>query len=245
MKRKCPYCGRRISYVSAFSSRRKAEFVCGRCGKESRIRIKKRVIPIFIAFAAVSIAIMILWITNDLSYNPLGILLVAIPLIIFTFVSPCFVRFEPLKKYKKSMEAKKAGKEFSDSLTSTAEESDLMSGSTDNKFKINSDVFNKIKAERTAAREKNNGENSFSDSNEINTQSADDNEKRYAHVIEDVSENRATTDAPLKKIHSDSNKNVRRHYIPQVDDDSDDDDVKEYVKGEKKDGNKYSANRRF
>jgi transposase-like protein len=53
--RKCPYCGRRISYTSAFASRRKAEFVCQKCGKESKVVVNKKVILIFVV-AAVSVS---------------------------------------------------------------------------------------------------------------------------------------------------------------------------------------------
>lgn len=56
------------------------------------------------------------WILAGLVSNPLGILLVAIPLIIFTAASPNFVHYEPYKKYRKSMEAKKAGIAYSDNL---------------------------------------------------------------------------------------------------------------------------------
>lgn len=80
--RKCPYCGRRISYTSAFASRRKAEFVCQKCGKESKVVVNKKVILIFVVAAVISLAIMAGWIMAGLVSNPLGILLVAIPLII-------------------------------------------------------------------------------------------------------------------------------------------------------------------
>ena len=114
--RKCPYCGRRISYTSAFASRRKAEFVCQKCGKESKVAVNKKVILIFILAVVISLAIMSGWIMAGLSSNPLGILLVAIPLIIFAALTPSFVHYEPFKKYKKSMEAKKAGIAYSDNL---------------------------------------------------------------------------------------------------------------------------------
>ena len=42
--RKCPYCGRRISYTSSFASRRKAEYICQKCGKESKVAVDKKVI---------------------------------------------------------------------------------------------------------------------------------------------------------------------------------------------------------
>ena len=46
--RKCPYCGRRISYTSSFASRRKAEYICQKCGKESKVAVDKKVILFFI-----------------------------------------------------------------------------------------------------------------------------------------------------------------------------------------------------
>lgn len=114
--RKCPYCGRRISYTSSFASRRKAEYICQKCGKESKVAVDKKVILFFIVAVVISLAIMAGWILAGLVSNPLGILLVAIPLIIFTAASPSFVHYEPYKKYRKSMEAKKAGIAYSDNL---------------------------------------------------------------------------------------------------------------------------------
>ena len=85
--RKCPYCGRRISYTSSFASRRKAEYICQKCGKESKVAVDKKVILFFIVAVVISLAIMAGWILAGLVSNPLGILLVAIPLIIFTAAS--------------------------------------------------------------------------------------------------------------------------------------------------------------
>lgn len=96
--RKCPYCGRRISYTSSFASRRKAEYICQKCGKESKVAVDKKVILFFIVAVVISLAIMAGWILAGLVSNPLGILLVAIPLIIFTAASPSFVHYEPYKK---------------------------------------------------------------------------------------------------------------------------------------------------
>ena len=80
--RKCPYCGRRISYTSSFASRRKAEYICQKCGKESKVVIDKKVILFFVVAAVISLAIMAGWILAGLVSNPLGILLVAIPLVL-------------------------------------------------------------------------------------------------------------------------------------------------------------------
>ncbi|MGN0509405.1 MAG: hypothetical protein ACI4GX_09215 [Ruminococcus sp.] len=238
--RKCPYCSKRISYVSAYASRRKAEYVCERCGKESRVVINRKVIPAFVLAAVIAVAIMTGWIFAGLADNPLGILLVAIPLIIFTVISPKFVKLVPLKKYKKSMEARKAGIEYSDNLvTAELEENEGYtfgaSADTGSGFKINSDVFNTIKAERNAAREKLMDDELISDSSEIKKPA--ESSESYVPVIKDVSEKHSSDDIPLKKIHSDSSVNMTRtrHYIPS----------QEEKEPKKPDGNRYSANRKF
>lgn len=244
--KKCPYCGRRISYVSSFSSRRKAEYVCERCGKESKVSINKTVILVFAAAAAISLVIMAVWIFAGLLNNPLGILLVATPLIIFAALSPKFVYFEPLKKYKKSMEAKKEGIAYSDNLiTSELDEGNTFSfpavctsaGDSGDEFKINSDIFNKIKAEKTAARERlGKDENEIiSDSGKIKEENSE-----FVPVIDSVSENHTNTDAPLKKLHSESSHTaVRRssHYISENGDST--------QQRRRTDQNRYSSNRKF
>ena len=101
--RKCPYCGRRISYTSSFASRRKAEYICQKCGKESKVAVDKKVILFFIVAVVISLAIMAGWILAGLVSNPLGILLVAIPLIIFTAGSPQIVLYQPDQKTKKQV----------------------------------------------------------------------------------------------------------------------------------------------
>ncbi len=235
--KKCPYCGKRASYISLFASRRKGEYVCERCGKESRGVISNKIFIAFSVTAAISLIIMTLWIFAGLINNPLGILLVAIPLIVFAIFSPNFVNYLPLRKYKKSMEAKKAGIEYSDNIIAAElEDKDSFSSSASlensTKFQINSDVFNKIKAERNAAREKLKGDDIISESSKINS------EGNYVPVIENISENHSYDDAPLKKIHSDNSYNVsrNRHYIDNQTDNSE---------KKKPEGNRYSANRKF
>lgn len=253
-KNRCPYCGRRVTYGARFSCRRKAEYVCSHCRKESKVSINKKVILVFIICAILSASIMIAWIMLDLTSNPLGILLVAIPLIIFGLVSPNFVRFDPLKKYQKSMEAKRAGIEYSDNLTVSELDDEIGYAEGSNQFQINNDVFNKIKAERNAAKSQPANEDLVSDSAEFNT--ADKKENSYVEVMSDVRENHSVSDdAPLKKIHSEGSKiNRSRHYI---DDTSTEEgyksDNKEKINDsennksekEKSETNRYSANRRF
>lgn len=238
--KKCPYCSKRISYVFAYASRRKAEYVCERCGKESKVVVNRKVVLAFVLSAVISVAIMAGWIFAGLAHNPLGILLVAVPFIIFTVISPKFVKFVPLKKYKKSMEARKAGIEYSDNLmTSELEENEGYtfgaSADTGSDFKINSDVFNTIRAERNAAREKLKDDELISDSSEIKKPA--EKSESYVPVIKNVSEKHSSDDVPLKKIHSETTPRMSRtrHYIPE----------QEEKEPKKPDGNRYSANRKF
>lgn len=255
--KRCPYCGKRMSYFSVFASRKKGEMTCSRCGKNSKVHISRKIMIIFAIFALMSLAVMAFCIFAKILYNPFSIALVAIPLIIFMFVTPMFVSYEPFKKYKPSMEARKAGIEYADNLTAdefdikepvtifssektqTASETETIAGTSD--FSINSDVFNKIRAERNAARINLNADSGGDETKVVSSVE----KKNYVPVIKDVSENHASTGAGLKKIHSDSaQQSVRRnrHYIK-----GQEEIESEIQKDEKRrtDGNRYSANRRF
>ncbi len=204
-KKKCPYCGRRVPYSVCFGRRRKAEFVCPRCGRESRVYISRSVIFAFLICAILSIALFVLWVYLKLTYNPLGIAAVALPLIIFGLISPRFVNFEPLKKYKKTMEAKRAGIAYSDNLAVSELDNEFSGLDSGSGFRINSDVFNQIKADRSASREQ-------ISENELSSTS-DKVERPIVHVIDDVSEDHAVDNAPLKKLRSDGSRTRNRHYI--------------------------------
>lgn len=96
-------------------------------------------------------------------------------------------------------------------------------------------MFNKIKAERTAAREKLQNTGTISNSSKIETE-----EKNNVPIIYNISESHTSTDAPLKKIHKEQSVVTRtRHYIPEQEDLS----ATKVIK--KPAGNKYSANRKF
>lgn len=254
-KNRCPYCGKRISYGEKFSYRRKAEYVCPRCGKESRVIINKMVILIFVICAVIAALIMTAWIYFDLVSNPLGIVAVAFPLIIFGLMSPNFVRFEPLRKYQKSMEARRAGIAYSDNLSISEldEEVGYVEGS--NQFQINNDVFNKIKAERSATTVKTTNSDLVSDSKELENNNINNNEpdlpkQPYVEVMGEVRENHsAADDSPLKKIHSEGTRiNRSRHYIDVPEEAQQapvQDGYSDNNKTEKAEPNRFSANRRF
>ncbi len=231
--KRCPYCGKRVPYFSAYMSRRKAEYVCSRCGKESRVAIRKAVIVAFIICAIISVGIFAAWVIMKMTSNPLGIALVALPLIIFLIISPKYVTYEPLKKYKKSMEARKAGLEYSDSFAIGSIDDEISSVSdATGQFKINADIFNEIKSERNSSKNQAESDNIVSNSDQIEAR-----KESYVDVNDNVRASHSSDDAPLKKIHSEGARiNRTRHYIPVEEPEEE---------PQKPSGDKYSANRKF
>lgn len=255
--KRCPYCGKRISYLSVFSSRKNGEYTCSRCGKNSKVYVSRKIVPAFGIFVFMSLAVMAVCIFTKILYNPFVIALVAVPLIIFMFISPAFVSYEPFKKYKQSMEARKAGIEYADNLTADEFEikennpvfqqvkkpiiSEPEPDEDEDEFKINSDVFNRIKAERNAARIDLNNDNDTDRTRAVSTVRKSD----YVSVIKDVSEEHASTGAGLKKIHSDAERNSvkrTRHYISY---ENEAENVPQKSERSRANSNRYSANRKF
>lgn len=237
--KKCPYCGRRISYMSGMLSRRKNEYVCTRCGKESKVVVNKFIFLFFALMVLVAAGIMAFWIYQDKISNPMGIIYVSVPFVIFMFANPSFLKYLPLKKYKKSMEAKKAGRVYSENIAGDiTEEFDFTKSSMGDTsgYEINSNVFDSVKKKRVEQRMQLQLENSGDD---IESSQKIDKTRSFVPVISDTSENHASMDAPLKKIHNDSEKiyTRSRHYIPTEEKAEDEE--------KKADNNKYSANRKF
>lgn len=241
-RKKCPYCSNRVGYVSLFSSRRKGEYVCKECGKESKVIIDKKIFVGFAVAAIISVAIMVCWFLLGLISNPLGIVLVAVPLVIFAAFSPASVCYEPLKKYKKSMEAKKAGIEYSDNLTAGEVDSTEWTGSASiedtSSFTLNSELFNSIREKKNAERVKSRTTVFEPVSGDVEHPQEESSEQGFVPVINDVSENHSSSsDVPLRRIHHEvrSAPSRARHYIST---EERNDDSTDEVKS-------YSGNRRF
>lgn len=139
---KCPYCGRRMSYSSAFMSKSKGEYKCSRCKKESNIYINKKIWLAFTLTFMVAAIIMTIVIMKTATKSPFMFLFVMIPFLIFYIFVPFFVRLRPLKKYREfvSQQQKFIKPEILPPITDSEFE---QSGPV-----INTDVFNQIKAKR-------------------------------------------------------------------------------------------------
>lgn len=134
------------------------------------------------------------------------------------------------------MEARRAGLEYSDSFAigSLDEEKNSALEST-GQFKINAEVFNKIKSERSSAREQAESNNIVSHSDHVGEKKP---KERYVTVNENVRERHSSDNSPLKKIHSEGTRiNRTRHYILTPEPEEEQTDNNE--------GGKYSANRKF
>lgn len=249
--KKCPYCGRRISYFNIFLEKRKGEHVCFRCGKESRIVVNKLIFLFFLVAILISATITALWIALGYYDNPLGIILVAIPLFIFYMLTPRFLKVLPLKKYKKSMEAAKAAREYSTEMqfkknlgnNISTVESNLTPITKEENFEINEDIFSSIKTNRKKPEISESSHNSNPVPQSTVIVNKDKNDK-FVPIIENNREAHASSskDIPLQKIHKEKPLYTGRPvYYPE-------ETVAEDNQPEKKrktDGTKYSANRKF
>jgi CXXC-20-CXXC protein len=140
---KCPYCGRRLSYPSAFMYKSKGEYECTRCKKKSNIYIDKKMWLVFLLTFMVALIEMILIIMFVAEKSPLAFLLIMIPFAIFYFFVPFFVRLRPLKKYKEFVSQQQKYSSRPEMMASLSESEYSNKGPM-----INTDVFNQIKAKR-------------------------------------------------------------------------------------------------
>ena len=268
--RKCPYCGKRISYFVMFEEKRISEHICPRCGKESKIVVKKNIFASFLVAIIISAVIAVMWIGLGYMNNPWGVVLVAIPLLISYLLSPKFIRVLPFKKYKKSMEATKAGREYSsemkykENLGNTVNEAVIPSAVSgeESAFTINEELFSSIKSNRKkpVADDTANDDGVSGSTVIVPGKKADDagvsgstviiEDKKAENFVPIIENNReahasSSENVPLQKIHRERPQYERPpqpflNYHTQ----------EEYYsppaeKKKRQEGSKYSANRRF
>ncbi|MCH5298516.1 MAG: hypothetical protein J1E96_02015 [Ruminococcus sp.] len=173
--KKCPYCGRRISYFTIFHEKKHGLYTCTRCRKESKIKTDFRLIVAFIAMCLAVVIFMLLWFNSKNYNNFAGVVIIAIALIIFYFLTPLFVRFVPLKKYRKN-----------------TEEQTIDSVDNEN-FHFNRAAFEKVKQNRAAKRPE-------SDESRADKVVEQIESEPYVPIIRDVSSSHASSDAPLRRV---------------------------------------------
>lgn len=154
---KCPYCGKPLSYFQALLIRKRGEYFCNKCKKDSNIHIKKTIfIPfIFVLIFALMVLFVYLFMTDR--ENIAFIFIILIPFFIFYLITPAFVRLKPKKKHMDALydtqmvEAQQNDPDPTMAKTSKvvpAFVDDIVLEDDDYKPNINADVFNAIKEER-------------------------------------------------------------------------------------------------
>lgn len=166
----CPYCGKQVSYPTAFLIRRRGEYFCKKCKKESNVHINKTIwIAFFITFALSFLVLMYFIFMTDRE-NLWYILALVIPYIAFYLCSPMFVRLRPKKKFQDTLYDTDRGEPALTDPDAAAAQSaktvpafvdDIVLEDDDYKPVIDSDVFNSIKEERRVIADTDGGTRSF------------------------------------------------------------------------------------
>ena len=167
---RCPYCGKEISYFKGLTIRRRGEYYCNKCKKESNIHINKGIWVLFFSALVFSLIILGYYLIMTNRENLWFMLYVAIPFILFYLFSPLFIRLRPKKKFQDSLyDTEMVNNSMADpdpTMASSAKVApafvdDVVLGDNDYKPVINSDVFNAIKGERKVTEDKDGGTKSF------------------------------------------------------------------------------------
>ena len=154
---KCPYCGKSLSYFQALLIRKKGEYFCNKCKKESNIHIKKTIfIPfIFVLIFSLFVLFVFLFMTNR--ENLVFLLMILAPFFVFYLITPVFVQLKPKKKHMDALydtqmvEAQQNDPDPTMAKTSKvvpAFVDDIVLEDEEYKPNIDADVFKAIKKER-------------------------------------------------------------------------------------------------
>ncbi|MCQ4021966.1 MULTISPECIES: hypothetical protein [unclassified Ruminococcus] len=97
---KCPYCGKKISYLSAIRERANGEHACDKCRRNSTIYFVKSLKVFIVVICLVALAMLSVFLFTPLKGNFFCIFLMFIPFLLFYFCIPLFIRFVPIKLKK-------------------------------------------------------------------------------------------------------------------------------------------------
>ena len=136
--KKCPYCGRRISYWNVFNSKSKGIYECSSCNKKSKVKIDKRMIALFVILCLLILVFMLMWnMILGLTNNIFGVIIVAVLVFGFYFATPLFIGFVPIKSV------------LEDSRKRNGESVDVNNMTSD--YKFNREAFDIIKQRKAQA----------------------------------------------------------------------------------------------
>lgn len=96
-KTKCPYCGKKLGYFSAFAEKKRGEHTCNNCGRHSNIFFSKAYKFLIIFTVLVAVVLVVISVSPYCIGNLWCMLLVAIPFLILYLITPFFLKLVPLK----------------------------------------------------------------------------------------------------------------------------------------------------
>lgn len=108
---KCPYCGKKLTYVGSIIERKQGEHTCSRCGRNSTIFYVKANKVTIVFTILIALALFIFWFNTSGRNDILGIVYVFIPFLIYFFLVPFFIRLVPIKS-KENVKKKKSEEEY-------------------------------------------------------------------------------------------------------------------------------------
>lgn len=180
---KCPYCGKPLSYFQALLIRKKGEYFCNKCKKDSNIHIKKTLFIPFIFVLVFALLVLFVYLFMTDRENPLFLLIILVPFVIFYLITPAFVRLKPKKKHMDALydtqmvEAQQNDPDPTMAKTSKvvpAFVDDIVLEDDDYKPNINADVFNAIKEERKIVSEDGGSTKAFDKFENISSRASSD-----------------------------------------------------------------------
>ncbi len=92
---RCPYCGKKISYINSMFLRKQGEYYCYKCQCTSNIVIHRGLYALASAVCVISFLIMLLFSMFGNHEDLRGMMWVVIPFMVFYIAVPFFIRLEP------------------------------------------------------------------------------------------------------------------------------------------------------
>lgn len=92
----CPHCGKKINPFYAWSLKSKGEYHCNYCGSYSNIRLERFIYWAGLLSVVLAGILLLIFIFTG-SNHPIILPLMFVPFVIFTGISPFFVRFEKIE----------------------------------------------------------------------------------------------------------------------------------------------------
>ncbi|MDR1253500.1 MAG: hypothetical protein LBJ95_00560 [Oscillospiraceae bacterium] len=90
----CPHCGQKITYLEAWSLRKKSEHVCQSCERVSSASLKPAIYKIATGTICISFVISFIALIFVRNCTAWPIFFVAVPFILFYLIAPFFVTIE-------------------------------------------------------------------------------------------------------------------------------------------------------